>query len=84
MNFFRKGIAPALLLFLAGAAARDTYQRQPLDVEHYHFALTLADSTDRIAGEATVRMRLLAAGMYARGARPRRCEPRQAWDAGCG
>ncbi|MEQ1694009.1 MAG: M1 family metallopeptidase, partial [Gemmatimonas sp.] len=50
-----------LLLFATGHAPRiDTYARQPLDVEHYRFALTLTDSTDRIAGEATVRMRLLA------------------------
>ena len=50
-----------LLLFADGHASRiDTYARQPLDVEHYRFALTLTDSTDRIAGEATVRMRLLA------------------------
>ena len=50
-----------LLMFSDGHASRiDTYARQPLDVEHYRFALTLTDSTDRIAGEATVRMRLLA------------------------
>ena len=51
----------SLLLIATGFAPRvDTYVRQPLDVEHYRFALTLTDSTDRIAGEATVRMRLLA------------------------
>ena len=50
-----------LLLFADGHASRiDTYARQPLDVEHYRFALTLTDSTDRLEGEATVRMRLLA------------------------
>ena len=53
----------ALLLLFAPAPGRDTYPRQPLDVEHYRFALTLSDTTDRIVGEATVRMRLLAAGM---------------------
>ena len=42
---------------------RDMYPRQPLDVEHYRFALTLSDSTDRVVGEATVRMRLLAANL---------------------
>ena len=51
----------ALLLIAAVAGPVDTYPRQPLDVEHYRFALTLADSTDRIAGVATVRLRLLAA-----------------------
>src|SRR3954467_7733045 len=53
-------------LALAGVAATtpvDTYPRQPLDVEHYRFALTLADSTDHIEGLATVRMRLLASGL---------------------
>ncbi len=41
----------------------DTYPRQPIDVEHYRFALTLADSTDRLVGDATIRMRLLAANL---------------------
>ena len=41
----------------------DGYQRQPVDVEHYRFALTLSDSTDRIVGRATVRIKLLSAGM---------------------
>jgi aminopeptidase N len=57
---------PVLALGLATTAAAlsaDTYPRQPLDVEHYRFALTLADTTDRIVGEATIRMRLLAAGL---------------------
>ena len=55
----------ALLLLAAphGAPPADRYPRQPLDVEHYRFALTLSDSTDRVVGEATVRMRLLAAKM---------------------
>lgn len=55
-----------LLLALIGAPpapARDTYPRQPIDVEHYRFALTLADSTDRIDGEATVRLRFLSDGL---------------------
>jgi aminopeptidase N len=43
--------------------ARDTYPRQPVDVEHYRFAIVVSDSTDRIEGEATVRMRLLADGL---------------------
>lgn len=41
----------------------DTYPRQPIDIEHYRFAITLADSSDRIEGEATVRLRLLQAGV---------------------
>jgi aminopeptidase N len=54
-----------LLVVLSGGAtlAADTYPRQPIDVDHYRFALTLADTTDRIEGEATVRLRLLAAGV---------------------
>ena len=58
----------ALLLLSAPGAvsgAQDAYPRQPLDVEHYRFALTLSDSTDRIAGEATVRMQLLVPGLRA-------------------
>lgn len=39
----------------------DTYPRQPLDVEHYRFGLVLSDATDRIVGDATVRVRMLAA-----------------------
>ena len=59
-------LIPALAFAaMAASAPVDTYQRQPLDVEHYHFALTLADSTDRIAGIATVRMRILSAGVRA-------------------
>ncbi|MFN8669865.1 MAG: M1 family metallopeptidase [Gemmatimonadaceae bacterium] len=45
------------------APARDTYPRQPVDVEHYRFAIAVSDSTDRIDGEATVRMRFLADGL---------------------
>jgi aminopeptidase N len=52
----------AALLWLS-TPALDGYQRQPVDVEHYRFALTLADSTDRVSGRATVRMKLLSAGM---------------------
>ena len=48
---------------LGRARDADTYDRQPIDVEHYRFRLTLTDSTDVIAGEATVRVRLLAPGL---------------------
>ena len=57
-------IASNILILAVAAFASgpiDTYPRQPVDVEHYRFAITLADSTDRIAGVATVRMRLLRA-----------------------
>ncbi len=56
-------VALLLLAPVTSGHRRDGYQRQPLDVEHYRFALTLADSTDRISGRATVRMKLLNAGM---------------------
>jgi len=57
---------PVGLLVLASSATTllaDTYPRQPLDVEHYRFALTLADTTDSITGDATVRLRMLEAGV---------------------
>ncbi len=41
----------------------DTYARQPVDVQHYRFALTLSDSTDQLLGDATLRMRVLNAGV---------------------
>ena len=58
------GLATVLVLGVAPFADRvDAYPRQPLDVEHYSFALQLSDSTDRIAGEATVRIRVLPPGL---------------------
>jgi aminopeptidase N len=33
----------------------DPYPRQPIDVQHYQFAIALADSTDRISAEARIR-----------------------------
>ncbi len=56
----------ALLLLFAGvtnALHADPYPRQPIDVEHYRFVVILSDSTDRIDGEATVRLRLLKADL---------------------
>ena len=54
----------ALLLCLAGTRlGADTYPRQPIDIDHYRFALTLGDTTDRIDGEATIRLRVLEAGV---------------------
>jgi aminopeptidase N len=42
----------------------DTYPRQPgVDALHYVFRLTLGDDSDEIAGEATVRVRLLSDGV---------------------
>jgi aminopeptidase N len=71
---WRRGIIPGMLrrslpvLVLAAALATaplgaDTYPRQPLDVEHYRFAITMTDASDRITGEATVRLRWLASGV---------------------
>ncbi|MDQ3071532.1 MAG: M1 family peptidase, partial [Acidobacteriota bacterium] len=55
-----------MLLSLAAAGTTltaDTYPRQPIDLQHYRFALMLSDTTDRIDGEATIRLRLLKAGV---------------------
>ena len=52
------------LVLLAGVTCTlraDPYLRQPIDVEHYRFAITLSDSTDRIDGEATIRIKALKA-----------------------
>lgn len=54
-------VLAALFALAASSPVRDTYPRQPLDVQHYRFALTLADSVDRIEGVAHVRMRLTSA-----------------------
>ncbi len=58
-------ILNALLLatWMLAAPPADPYTRQPVDVENYHFAITLSDTTDRIAGVATVRLRMLSAGV---------------------
>lgn len=50
-------------LALGAPAPRDAYPRQPIAAEHYRFALVLSDSTDRIEGDATARLRLLEAGV---------------------
>jgi aminopeptidase N len=54
-----------LVVALTGSAtlSADTYPRQPIDIEHYGFALTLADTTDRIEGHTTVRLRALTGGV---------------------
>ncbi len=53
------GLLAAILLWFGRPV--DAYVRQPIDIEHYHFAIRLADTTDRIDATASVRMRLLAA-----------------------
>jgi aminopeptidase N len=56
----------SLALLLAGVtlAFADTYPRQPgVDAIHYVFRLTLSDSSDEIAGEATARLRITAASV---------------------
>jgi aminopeptidase N len=51
-------LAVALVLLRAADGGADTYPRQPgVDAVHYVFRLALDDSSDRIAGEATVRVR---------------------------
>lgn len=65
LRAWQRRVAVVALFATAGgaSAAADTYPRQPIDVEHYRFAITLSDTTDRIGGEATVRARWLAAGV---------------------
>ncbi len=46
----------ALVAGVVRALHADPYPRQPIDVQHYRFAITLSDSTDRIDGEATIRL----------------------------
>ena len=53
----------ALVSIALPTGGADTYPRQPLDVQDYRFQLQLADSTDRIAGVATVRLRVLPPGL---------------------
>lgn len=63
IRFSRHLFALLCLVLTAERLRADPYPRQPIDVEHYRFALRLADSTDRIDGEATVRLRLLKADL---------------------
>lgn len=63
MRFSALPLALLLLPALPTPGAADPYPRQPINVEHYRFALTLADSTDRIEGTATIRLRVLKAGL---------------------
>ena len=53
----------SFLFALHAVPVRDTYPRQPIDVEHYRFGITLSDSVDRMAGQASIRMRILTAGV---------------------
>lgn len=63
----RAGARAALLGALLASAAplgADTYPRQPgIDVLDYSFALTLSDDSDRIEGEAAVRLRFARDGI---------------------
>jgi aminopeptidase N len=56
-----KQLAALLLLLAPATLSADTYPRQPgIDAIHYVFRLTLVDSSNEIAGEATVQLRLAA------------------------
>ena len=61
----RMCLAGFTLVFAAGLLTAvdgyaDTYPRQPgIDIVHYSFRLTVEDSSDRIAGEATVTFRIV-------------------------
>jgi aminopeptidase N len=48
-----------VIFLIAAASHADTYPRQPgVDAIHYAFRLTVDDSSDRIAGETTITVRL--------------------------
>ena len=54
-----KNLAALLVLLAPWAAFADTYPRQPgIDAIHYVFRLTLVDSSNEVAGEATVQLRM--------------------------
>jgi aminopeptidase N len=53
-----------LLVALPSATYADTYPRQPgIDVVHYVFRLRFTESSDEIAGDATITLRIAAAGV---------------------
>ncbi len=51
----------ALVATATSTAQADPYPRQPIDVQHYRFVITLSDTTDRIDAEARVRLTVLKA-----------------------
>ncbi|MGH9313292.1 MAG: M1 family metallopeptidase [Vicinamibacterales bacterium] len=56
-----KKLAAILVLLGSTSVSADTYSRQPgVDAIHYVFRLTLVDSSNEIAGEATVHLQLAA------------------------
>ncbi len=56
----------ALLLFAAPETPRDTYPKNPgIDALNYAFRLELTDTSDAIAGELTMDLRFVAAGVQA-------------------
>src|ERR1035441_2716717 len=59
LKLFRVG-----LLLCASLALADNYPRQPaIDVLHYTFRIVLSDANDEVAGETTVDLRFLQAGV---------------------
>jgi aminopeptidase N len=53
-----------LLLVLSACAFADNYPRQPgIDVQHYIFRVSLRDDSNEIAGETTVRVRIVQEGI---------------------
>jgi len=57
-------LAMVVLAGLAGSIPVDDYPKNPnVDVLHYAFRLTLGDVSDELRGEATISVRLLAAGI---------------------
>lgn len=61
MTFMLRTVS--LLLGTASLLYADPYPRQPIDVQHYRFAITLSDSSDRIDGRAIIRLTALNGGL---------------------
>lgn len=58
-RWIRSAVLALAAALLPAASGADTYPRQPgVDAIHYVFRLAIDDSSDRIAGEATVTLRL--------------------------
>jgi len=60
----RAWLLAAVMLAVAGAARADTYPRQSgVDVVHYVFRLALGDGSNEIAGETSVTLKFVSAGV---------------------
>src|SRR4051794_22312306 len=59
-----KKLLRAVLALCSTLAFADNYPRQPgIDAQHYTFRITLNDSNDEVAGEATIDLRFVQEGL---------------------